>query len=86
MIKEEEIMINFIFTLIIGGLSGWLAGKIMKSENGVIVNIILGLLGGVVGGFVAGLIGLKAVGIVGGCVVSVFGACLLIWLVRKFKK
>jgi uncharacterized membrane protein YeaQ/YmgE (transglycosylase-associated protein family) len=33
----------------------------MKSENGVIVNIILGLLGGVVGGFVAGLIGIKAV-------------------------
>ena len=59
-------MINFIITLILGGLSGWLAGKIMKSENGVIVNIILGLLGGVVGGFVAGLIGLKAVGLVGG--------------------
>ena len=31
--------------LIIGGIAGYLAGKVMKSNNGIIVNIILGVVG-----------------------------------------
>ncbi|MBQ3785824.1 MAG: GlsB/YeaQ/YmgE family stress response membrane protein [Lachnospiraceae bacterium] len=79
-------MVNIIITLVLGGLSGWIAGKIMDSEGGVIRNIIIGLIGGVLGSALIGLLGFSANGTIAGVIVAVAGSCLLIWLVRKFVK
>ncbi len=76
-------MWNFIVTLFVGAVAGWLAGNVMKSKHGIIINIIIGLIGGVIGSLVLGLIGLGASGLIGGIVVSAFGACILIWVARK---
>jgi len=47
-------MIGFIVWLIIGGVVGWLASMIMRTDaqQGVILNIVVGI----VGAFIAGLI------------------------------
>ena len=74
-------MWGFIVSLIIGAVSGWIAGKIMKSEHNWLINLILGLVGGLVGG-----LGFAAGGWIARIIVSVAGACLLIWLYRKFIK
>ncbi|MGN0507383.1 MAG: GlsB/YeaQ/YmgE family stress response membrane protein [Lachnospiraceae bacterium] len=79
-------MLGVILNLVLGGVAGWLAGKIMKSEGGLIRNVILGVLGGVVGSLLLGIIGISGSGIIGGLIVSVLGACLLIWVVDKFFK
>lgn len=76
-------ILGFIWTLFLGGLAGWIAGKIMKSEGGVFRNVLLGLIGGVVGSFVLGILGIQGNGIIGGTVVSVVGACILIWIGKK---
>lgn len=77
---------HFIINLILGGLSGYIAGKIMDSNGGLLRNIILGLIGGVVGGTVLGLLGLGgAVNWLGQIIVSVVGACLVIWVARKIR-
>ena len=76
----------FIVSLIIGGVSGWLAGKIMDSKHNVIINIILGLVGGALGGWLGGLIGIGATGWIGSILISVIGACILIWIARKIFK
>lgn len=49
-------MINFIIWLIVGAIAGWLAGIVMKSNYGLITNIILGIVGSFVGGFVLTLV------------------------------
>jgi uncharacterized membrane protein YeaQ/YmgE (transglycosylase-associated protein family) len=43
----EEIM-NIIVTLIIGGIIGWLASLIMKTnaQMGILANIVVGIIGG----------------------------------------
>jgi uncharacterized membrane protein YeaQ/YmgE (transglycosylase-associated protein family) len=42
---------GILWSMLIGGVAGWLAGQLMKSTgNCVLVNIILGLIGGLVGG------------------------------------
>lgn len=69
-----------------GGISGWLAGIIMKSNNGILLNIILGIVGGAVAGALFGLIGINFNGIIGGLICGVIGACLLIFIVRLIKK
>ncbi len=74
---------GIIWTLFLGGLAGWIAGKVMGSEGSMLKNIILGLLGGVVGSIVLGIIGIQGHGLIGGTAVSAVGACILIWLGRK---
>ncbi len=76
---------GIIITLICGALAGRLAGNIMKSNNGVILNTILGLAGGVVGSLLLGIIGISGRGIIGGTIVAVIGACILIWIAGKIK-
>jgi uncharacterized membrane protein YeaQ/YmgE (transglycosylase-associated protein family) len=46
-------MINFIIWIIVGGVIGWLASIIMKtnSRQGIIADVIVGIVGAFVGGF-----------------------------------
>lgn len=77
-------MLHFLMNLILGGLAGYIAGKIMNSEGGMVRNVVLGLIGGVIGGALLGLLGLGgAVNWLGQVIVSVVGACVLIWVARK---
>ncbi|MBR5788860.1 MAG: GlsB/YeaQ/YmgE family stress response membrane protein [Lachnospiraceae bacterium] len=76
-------MVQFIVTLITGGIAGWLAGMIMNSKGGIIRNIIIGLIGGVIGGFLGGLIGVTATSWIASILIAVVGSCVLIWLARK---
>ena len=45
---------NIILILIIGGVLGWLASMVMRTDGqqGVILNIVVGLVGAVLAGFV----------------------------------
>ena len=45
-----------IWSIIVGGVIGWLAGKLMGSKGGVLRNIILGIVGSGVGNWLAGAI------------------------------
>jgi uncharacterized membrane protein YeaQ/YmgE (transglycosylase-associated protein family) len=44
--------------LIVGAIAGWLAGLLVKGDEGmgVIMHIVLGIVGAIVGGFIAGLL------------------------------
>ena len=70
---------NLIIALVIGGIVGWLASIVMKSNArmGIVANVIIGVLGGALGHYIAGLLGITAVGI-GAWLVSLGGAILLI--------
>ena len=56
-------IINVIFSLIVGALAGYVAGRLMGTyPASTLHNIVLGMLGGFVGSFLLGLIGLRATG------------------------
>jgi uncharacterized membrane protein YeaQ/YmgE (transglycosylase-associated protein family) len=44
--------VSWLAYLIIGGLAGWIAGKIVKDGGGagILVNILVGVIGGFIGG------------------------------------
>ena len=78
---------GFIWSIIIGIVAGYLAGKIMRGGGfGVIVNLILGIIGGVLGGWVFSLLGISAGGILGSLITSTVGAILLLWIGSLFNK
>ena len=77
-------MISLVWSILIGILCGWLAGKIMRGKGyGVLIDLLLGIGGSVLGYFVFGLLGLSASGLIGRIVVSTAGAVLLIFIARK---
>lgn len=71
-----------IISLILGALTGWIAGQLMHSKGGILRNIILGIVGSAVGNFLAGTIGLAATGWIGSMIIGVAGACVLILVAR----
>ena len=81
---------NIFVWLILGGISGWIASKIMKKdkEMGIGMNIIVGIIGAFVGGWLAGVFGLgPATGLnLWSFIVSVLGAVVLLWVVSLFKR
>jgi len=80
-------MTNLLWTLLIGGVAGWLAGKLTKGEGfGVIANIVIGIVGGWIGSFLFGLLGFAAYGLIAQLVVATVGAMFLVWIAKKIGK
>ncbi len=77
---------NLILSIIWGALAGWIAGKIMHAEGGLLRNIIIGVIGGFVGNLIFGIVGLAPNNWLGGMLVSVVGACIFIVIGRKLFK
>ncbi|RJL08769.1 GlsB/YeaQ/YmgE family stress response membrane protein [Paracoccus siganidrum] len=74
---------GWILSIILGGIAGWIAEKLMGSDHSLVMNIILGIIGALLGNWLFRLlIGTTAGGAIGQLVVAVIGACILIWLGR----
>lgn len=74
-------------TLLIGALAGWIAEKLTKSDMGLIMNIITGVVGAYIGAFLANAAGLRLGEIFqgwfwGNLLVAVVGAVLLLAVLK----
>ncbi|HUL50343.1 MAG TPA: GlsB/YeaQ/YmgE family stress response membrane protein [Gemmatimonadales bacterium] len=78
---------HLIVTLIIGGVVGWLASILMKTnvQMGVLANIVVGIVGSLLGYWIAGLIGLSANGVIASWLIAVAGAVVLIAILKGMK-
>lgn len=49
---------NFIIALIMGGIIGWLASKVMNTDaqQGLVMNVIVGCVGSLLGKFLFGML------------------------------
>lgn len=74
--------VGWIMTIILGGLAGWIAEKIMKADMGLLMNIIVGIVGAVLLNIVLGLFGIGLGGWIGQSIVAIIGACILIAIYR----
>ncbi|MEO1366262.1 MAG: GlsB/YeaQ/YmgE family stress response membrane protein [Acidobacteriota bacterium] len=77
-----------IVYLIIGAISGWLAGQIMKGRGfGAVGNIIVGIVGAFLGGVVFGAVGISvAGGLLGSILTATVGAVILLFVIGVIKK
>lgn len=78
---------NLIVTLVIGGVVGWLASIVMKTnaQMGIIANIVVGIVGSYLGFWVAGLLGLGASSTIAHWLIALAGAVLLIVILKALK-
>ncbi|MGQ0552750.1 MAG: GlsB/YeaQ/YmgE family stress response membrane protein [Planctomycetota bacterium] len=69
--------------LVVGLVSGFLANALMgRSKQGLVVNLVLGILGALVGGFLLRVLGFAAQSLLAQIVSATLGALVLIALVR----
>jgi uncharacterized membrane protein YeaQ/YmgE (transglycosylase-associated protein family) len=81
---------NIILWIIFGGLVGWVASMIMKTDGqqGVVLNVILGIVGAVLGGWIVSLFG--ASGVTGfdlrSFVVALLGAVVFVGIIKMIRQ
>jgi uncharacterized membrane protein YeaQ/YmgE (transglycosylase-associated protein family) len=79
---------GILLWIIFGGLVGWVASAIMGSREGIIWDIIVGIVGAVIGGWLMSFFGNS--GVTGfnlySFLVALFGAIVLIFIVRAVRK
>ena len=81
--------VSWVAYIVIGGIAGWLAGKIVKGGGqGILLNIVVGVIGGFVGGLLLGWLG---VDVEGGrrwftFFVALLGSVILLWIVGMVRK
>jgi uncharacterized membrane protein YeaQ/YmgE (transglycosylase-associated protein family) len=84
---------SFIIWLVIGGLVGWLASVVMKTDaqQGVVLNIVVGIIGALLGGWLlAPLFGTGTINqgdfSLSGLLVSFLGAVILLAIVNLIRR
>jgi uncharacterized membrane protein YeaQ/YmgE (transglycosylase-associated protein family) len=83
---------NILMWLIVGGVLGWLASLMMKTdaEQGIVLNVVVGIIGAMLGGFLlAPLFGTGTINSgdfsLAGLGVSFLGAVILLFIVNLFR-
>ncbi|CZT33790.1 putative membrane protein YeaQ/YmgE (transglycosylase-associated protein family) [Rhizobium sp. PP-F2F-G38] len=79
--------VGWLAAIIIGGFAGWLAEQFMKSNMGVFMNIILGIIGAVVLNAILAAIGVSlGAGWIAYLITGFIGACILIAIGRMVRR
>ncbi len=82
---------NFIIWLIVGAIVGWVATSLMGQREGLLMNIVVGIVGAFVAGYV--LTPLLGIGTINqnnfslpAMLVSVGGAVILLFVISLFRR
>jgi uncharacterized membrane protein YeaQ/YmgE (transglycosylase-associated protein family) len=84
---------NFLVWIVVGGLLGWLASKMMHTDaqQGVLLNIVVGIVGALLAGFLlTPLFGIGTINTgnfsVAGLLISLLGAVILLAIVNLVRR
>ena len=80
-------MWGFLIAIVVGGVAGYIAERIMKADHPIWLNIVLGIVGAFVFNLILSVLGFGgATNIIGQLIAGILGACLLIWGFREYEK
>ncbi len=84
---------NFIIWIVVGGLIGWVASMIMRTDaqQGLFLNVVVGIVGALLAGWIISpLVGLPTINqdafSIGAMLVSLVGAIILLAIVNLFRR
>ena len=84
---------NILIWLVIGGVIGWLASLMMRTDGqqGILLNVVVGIVGALLGGWlISPLVGAGTINSndfsIAGLGVSLLGAVILLAIVNLFRR
>jgi len=73
--------VNWIVAILIGIFAGWVAEKILRRNDGLLMNLAAGLVGGLVGKWlIVDLLGFHYMGWVSSAIAAIVGAVLVLFI------
>ena len=78
--------VGWITAIVVGGIAGWAAEQFMKSNMGLLMNIILGIVGAVILNAILAAFNLGFTGWIAYLIIGFIGACILIAIGRMLKR
>jgi uncharacterized membrane protein YeaQ/YmgE (transglycosylase-associated protein family) len=80
--------VGWIGYIIIGGIAGWIAGKIVKGGgSGILMNIVIGIVGALIGGFLLSFfVDTAAGGFWFTLFTAILGSVILLWVVGMARR
>jgi uncharacterized membrane protein YeaQ/YmgE (transglycosylase-associated protein family) len=86
-------MINIIIWLVVGGIIGWLASLVMRTDakQGIVLNVVVGIVGAILGGWLLSpLFGGGSINqgdfSLSGLIISFVGALILLAVVNLIRR
>jgi uncharacterized membrane protein YeaQ/YmgE (transglycosylase-associated protein family) len=82
---------NIIIWLVVGGLIGWAASTFMRTREGILLNVVIGIVGAALGGwFLSPLVGVSTINqsnfSAPSLLVSLLGAVILLVIVNLVRR
>jgi uncharacterized membrane protein YeaQ/YmgE (transglycosylase-associated protein family) len=82
---------NVIIWLVVGGVIGWAASSIMRTQEGMLLNVVVGIVGAALGGwFLSPLVGVSTINqsnfSLPSLLVSFLGAVILLAVVNLVRR
>jgi uncharacterized membrane protein YeaQ/YmgE (transglycosylase-associated protein family) len=83
---------NIIIWLVVGGLIGWAASAVMRTQEGILLNVLVGIVGAALGGWLLSPLvgGVSTINqsnfSVPGLLVSFLGAVILLVIVNFIRR
>jgi uncharacterized membrane protein YeaQ/YmgE (transglycosylase-associated protein family) len=82
---------NIIVWLVVGGLVGWVAGRLMGGSKGIVMNVVVGVVGAFLGGWLLGpMLGASTINqgdfSLASLAVSVIGAVILLAMANLLRR
>ncbi len=82
---------NIIIWLVVGGLIGWAASAVMRTQEGMLLNVVVGIVGAALGGWLLSpLVGASTINqsnfSVPSLLVSFLGAVILLGIVNLVRR
>jgi uncharacterized membrane protein YeaQ/YmgE (transglycosylase-associated protein family) len=80
--------VGWIGYIIIGGIAGWIASKIVKGGgSGIVMNIVIGIVGALIGGFLLSFfVNTAAGGFWFTLFTAILGSVILLWIVGMVRR
>lgn len=79
---------NILLWIVLGAVAGWLASLVVKSQQGLLIDIVVGIVGALLGGWIFGMFG--AAGVTGfnfySLLVAFVGAVVLLAILRAIRR
>ena len=79
---------GILLWIIFGAIAGWIASMIMRTSQGLLLDIVVGIIGAMLGGFIFRLFG--GAGVTGfnlySLLVAILGAIVLLWIVKAAQR
>ena len=80
-------LLDIILWILVGGVAGYIAERLMGEDHSLVVNVALGIAGAFVMNIIlAFVLGLTGGNLIAQLISGVAGACILIWVYRRYQK